>query len=496
MLEIDDLNTGEPASLWATGIVRDWRIVPVLLRLQGWALLIIAIIVGGYMRFHQLQKFELTADEGASWFAASAPSIRKVVEMQRSIDPGKLAVYDLALHSWIRLFGDGIVAMRAMSSLLGILAILFLFAVVRELCVFDEELQGTTAELAGGFAAIVLATNLAMSISARTARMYPMLLDAELLQMFFFIRLHRKAGIVNHVAAAFFTALSLAINFTATFLFAAEGAWISALAISKWLGLQKAFQLNLVRPTIALIIGLVLLIPIARTVTANSASAVEYGAINWIKLQPLWPLLVFAQEFQRTSLRVIVLLGAAYAIWRHRKCGKALTGFVILWLTVPILIVMLISWTIHPLEVDRYVLITFLAPMALAGLGMASLKNILVRLVLIVLMVHAGLRQNHSYLKGPPRFTAAWKEAADIAVTYTTHGKKIVVFPLFAADVVQYYLAPERRKVAQGWTVGCKSDAVLVLSGFWITPREQIASIRKCYPRMVAQLPEIEIRLP
>jgi hypothetical protein len=478
------------------GLARGWRAVFESARLQAWALLAIALAVGAFMRFHQLQRFELTADEGASWLAASAPTARQVVEMERWVDPGKLAVYDLALHGWMRLFGDGVFAMRAMSGLLGTLTILLLFVVVREVCSFGEGFEDGTAELAGGFAALVLASNLAMSISARTVRMYPLLLDTELLQMVFFIRLHRKGGLVNYAGAACLTALAIAINFTAALFLAAEGLWIAGLVLARWFGLEKFSHLNPWHPAAAVSAGLVLLMPMARAAAGGSAAAVKLGAIDWIKPQELlWPLHVFRQELRGRWLRRMLLACAAFAVWRHWRSGAALITFVIVWVAGPMIAVTIVSWTMHPLEVRRYVLIAFLALFALAGLGMASFRNTVVQITLVVIVVYAGLRQSHSYLKGPPRFVAAWQEAAEAAAGYAAPGTKIVVFPFFAVDVIQYYLGPERRKVAEGGDEArCQRDTVAILSGFEITPPERIASIRRCYPRLVARLPEVEVR--
>jgi hypothetical protein len=40
----------------------------------------------------------MSGDEGASWASASAPSAEQVAKLERQLDPGKLALYDLILH--------------------------------------------------------------------------------------------------------------------------------------------------------------------------------------------------------------------------------------------------------------------------------------------------------------------------------------------------------------------------------------------------------------
>src|SRR5580658_4531094 len=78
-------------------------------------LLALALVLGVVMRFQMLGLAEFSADEGASWTAASAPDVSAVVAMEHQLDPGKLPLYDLLLHGWIRIFGDSVGAMRGMS---------------------------------------------------------------------------------------------------------------------------------------------------------------------------------------------------------------------------------------------------------------------------------------------------------------------------------------------------------------------------------------------
>lgn len=154
-----------------------------------------------------------------------------------------------------------------------------------------------------------------------------MLLDAELLQMVFFIRLHRKGGLVNYTGVACFTALAFAINFTTALFFAAEGAWIAGLAFARWFSLQKGSQLSALRPAVAVIAGLVSVVPMALAAAVGSAAAVKYGAIDWIKPQELlWPLHILSQELQGTWLRRMLLACAAFAVWLHWRSGAAIVA--------------------------------------------------------------------------------------------------------------------------------------------------------------------------
>src|SRR6202011_2463349 len=68
------------------------------------ALLALALVLGAGLRFYHLGRGDLSADEGASWAGASLPAVGQVVVMEQQLDPGKLPLYDVLLHGWIRVF--------------------------------------------------------------------------------------------------------------------------------------------------------------------------------------------------------------------------------------------------------------------------------------------------------------------------------------------------------------------------------------------------------
>ena len=81
-------------------------------------------------------------------------------------DGGKLPLFDVVLHGWVRIFGDSLFAMRAMSAALGTVAIVLLFVAVREICrALGGEACAETGEVAGAFAALIYALNLTMVLS-------------------------------------------------------------------------------------------------------------------------------------------------------------------------------------------------------------------------------------------------------------------------------------------------------------------------------------------
>src|SRR5262245_5393865 len=122
-------------------------------------LLAIAVLLGGYLRFSNLDRLEMSDDEGASWAAAAEPTIDAVIAAQARLNPGKMAVHEIALHEWMAAFGDSIVAQRALSAMLGTITILIVFWIGWELCTQADQDEGR-APMIAALGAIVYAVNL------------------------------------------------------------------------------------------------------------------------------------------------------------------------------------------------------------------------------------------------------------------------------------------------------------------------------------------------
>lgn len=461
-------------------------------RALGWGLLALALVLGAVLRFQHLGATDLSADEGASWAAANAAGASEVVAMEHRLDPGKLALYDLALHGWIQVFGDGVGAMRAMSAALGTIAIVLVFAAVRQVCrSLGGQSGGAIGELAGGFAALVYAVNFVMVTSDRTVRMYPVAMSAELAQIFFLVRAQRRGGWLNYAGAAIFTAALISANFTTCFLLLAEGLWFACLLAAKAWG-ARAENLAIFRPGLALAAGVALLAPLLPWAFASSQQAVAMGALSWIKLQPVnWPYQVLANAAGGSALLWSFAALAGFGIWRHWRTAPLAAGFFAVWMAGPIVGLVAVSYLIHPLEFPRYALIAFVGMFALAAFGAASLRPGAAQLALAAALVGLSLPRTHHAIRHP--YEAAWRQATEIAAARTAPNEPIAVFPEYCTHVVRYYLSPARRGVVRGESA-CGTPQVLILSGRYILDEDQIAAMEKCYPRVVARLLRVEVR--
>jgi uncharacterized membrane protein len=474
-------------------------------------LLAIALMLAAALRFYRLGYADLSADEAAAWAGAAAPSLRAVVERERLLDPGKLALYDLALHGWIAAGGDGVEWMRTMSALLGLAVVALMFAVTRELMLdLPGTLELSRVELGGAFAALIAAANLTLINQARTVRMYPLTLALELAQVFCLLRaLSGRTSAPGRAASlagvALLTALAISANFTAILLVAAEAPWLAILLATQWLrrgmppmndsaknGMSEA---HLLAAGLALAAGVALLAAAAPTAPRNSLEVVRAGVLNWSHLRsPWWPLMMLRGASGKGPFPILLGL-ALYGGWRMRRERKlAALGFLLFWILGPIALAMAVSYSFTPFEETRYVIGSVAAFFILAGIGIAEIADARLGLCLLALLLAISLdhvRRNFAR----PEFVP-WREATALALHSASPDEAIGVAPGYAVNVARYYTPSGLRAKVEPTMVDCDTahPQVLILTGTDLMSREDVAALRACAPIVLARWRLIEVR--
>lgn len=422
---------------------------------------------------------------------------------QAALDAGKLALYDLTLHKWIDVFGDGVFAMRALSAILGIVVIALAFAATREvMLVLGGPREAECAALAGALAALMVAVDLALIDQSRTARMYPLMLAMELAQVACFTRAQSdRLRIADRAAsllgAAVFSALAIAANFTAGLLILSEAGWLGWAFVRRRGGhiYGCADSLHLFAPALALGAGLAMLAPFSFAASHVALGALHAGALAWASLRPpWWPMEMLRRASGKAPFLLFAPL-ALYAGWRMaRSEARAALGFMLCWLLVPMALVVVVSYAITPLEETRYVISSLVAFFILAAVGLAAIPNARLRIALIVLMLALSLAHVERGFRKPA--FAQWRAATVLALTQSGADGGIVVAPAYAINVVRYYLPPAQRSRAASAGVACGTGPqVLILGGIHILSPARVAKLRDCYPHLVRRLRFIEVRL-
>jgi hypothetical protein len=438
----------------------------------------------------RLDAFSITADEGAAWAAAVQP-IGRLLKLQPQLDSGKLALYDLLLHYWILVFGDSLRSMRGLSAAIDTISILLMFAVIREMHrVFSRE-GLRTAELAGGIAALMFAFNVAITQSARTARMYSLMSASELAQVWFFIRAQNGEGILNCLLAAVFLAIAIAANFTGVFLLVGECMWIGYLLLARWRQWHGA-ELRVTAPAFAIAASIVLLLPFVPAASAASRAAIRGGALDWIAYRsPLgWIDHVLGEGIGNKSLYRLFIGLAIFAVWRLRSKAPLLLRFLALMIAVPFAAVVTLSLLGRPMMVDRYVSLALIMFVGLAATGAAAFPGKWGRFLVLLLVVWLSVRA----LRHSSEFWVDWKSAVNITCARSAADATITVVPAYAVNAVRYHLPPMRRPLAFGLTSQCGDSEVLIINSSHLISPAYLRQLRACYPHLLGQATRVEVR--
>jgi hypothetical protein len=465
-------------------------------RLGGVVLLVVAIAVGGLLSFSNLGGSEMSADEGASWAAASAPSVMKVLQLQPRLNPGKFAVHEIVLHGWIRLFGDGLAAMRTLSALAGTLGIVAMFFMARELFGLSQgvtrranealcdQSSATPSYLLPAFAAVLFAANLVFIKYAQQARMYSLALLCALLQIEFFLRSVRRPTPAVLLFTALFTALAIASTFTMFLILVPEILWLAYLVL-RW---GTAMCRRAAFAGLAIIGGLLWLIPPAIIYLRVRAQEPALLAYAWASPPPIWaPISMFNKA--SGSIAFPVVLGLALCgMTRGWRPQRDAVVYVLLWMLTPPILVLAASYLIRPAFVERYMLASFVPFFVLVALGISSVRGLPAQFTLLALVTLLALGHVHSYRRHA--HDVQWREAVQVVIGTTP--RTIAVAPPYAADVVRYYL----REVHNDWSVApgpAKSASVVIVADSGVSAAET-ARITATFPHLLKRLRGVIVR--
>jgi len=462
-------------------------------------LLFAALAAGSYFRFANLGALEMSLDEGDLWATASAPTVSEVIARQTQLDAGKLPIHDVMLHGWIGLFGSSLAAMRAMSAAFGVVSILLVYFVSRELFAHpagrESELSSDDVALVAGLSALVFAVNLVSIKYSREARMYPVMLAAVLAQVGMFLRALRVGGVANYVAVAVLTALAIGTHFAAALVPASETLWLAyVLARARFCSTEHVARRG-VALAIALVVGGCVLAPqlfsTFHTIAGASAGGIVHAHCGFCgccgTALPPWyaPFTLFNKATGSVAFPIL----AALAIWGvvrgWRRHAHTAVGFALLWMWGAPLMMLIVSYALQPMLVERYALASFVPFFILVALGIFEMPSELARVVALALAIAFSVGHVASYLRKP--HDAQYREAIAAADAALKPEETMTAVPAYAINVVRYYLPADRRDRAVRYDPSTQNGAVLIVSDQGLAPSDA-ESYRKEYPQTIARL--------
>ncbi|HWN57862.1 MAG TPA: hypothetical protein VNO74_07160, partial [Methylomirabilota bacterium] len=434
-----------------------------------------------------------SADEGASWAAASASSVAEVIALQPALNPGELPIHDLMLHGWIGLFGESLIAMRALSALLGVVSIALVYFVTRELF-FSEPGAGSRATeptlssddvtMVAALAALIFAVNLVTIKYSREARMYPLMLAASLAQIGMFLRALRVGGFANYVAVAILTALAIGANFSALLIPATEAVWLAYVMV-KTRGRADNPQMKRAWAVAAVLAagGLILAPKLLSTLHGASAMKAAGGIVGWRKPPHLYaPIALFNKASGSFAFPVLAALAIWGAVRGWRRAHTAI-AFAILWMWLPPLLMVAASYAIAPVFVERYALSCFVPFFILVAVGIFAMPTESARFGALAIALALSIGHIVSYTH--KLHDAQYREAVTAADAALKPGEVATALPSYAIDVVRYYLPADHRDRAVRYDASSTNPSVLILGDE--NPAPDVAeSYRKDYPQTIA----------
>ncbi len=471
------------------------------MKLRILAIVALALVVGACLRFSNLGRGELSADEAASWAAAEAPTLAVVVRRELRLQVGKLPIHDVMLHEWMGAFGESVAAMRSLSAALGTLAILAMFFAAQETLRTspgDGSFSADEVTMAAALAALVFAVNLVTIKYAREARMYSLLPLLGMLQVGLFLRSLRTVRFVELALLAFATAALVATNFLGALLPASEVVWLCVRpavagsrprAARQWL---EATQPGW--PAIAAMVAAALsLAPLLPAALLKGEKAASTGGMRWLKMPAPWEPWAFFNKATGTFAFPVLAALAAWAVWRGwRREARGAIGFALIWMWMPPIALVLLSYLWRPVFLERYIVYAFPPFFLLAALGIVELPSARMRALAAALVVALALGHVWQHSRKPR--DVLWREAAGVALSNLQPGQTMTVVPAYAINVVRYYLAPAQRSRVVRYRTPVADDAAIVLLSDRGVARETSAQVRARFPKRLAAFRGVTVR--
>ncbi len=480
----------------------------------GWrgpaAVLLTAVVLGTILRFFRLGARELSIDESLAWAESAAPSVGGVLRVQHELDSGKFPVHELALHGWMRFFGESEAAMRALPALIGSLSIVLMFFLAVEVLLAGgggpefspAELRSAASPveeraryeswiyMVAALCALIFAVALPSVEIARQARMYSMMQAWILAQAIFLFRARRLGGLANYAGLTVFSALAVATNFTAALVLVVEAIWLAYLILANTRRDERVGSAAPWLMATAIVAAMVVLLPFYAGLRYG-VEGVKRGDYDWIKPPGPWePLATFESGLGSWVFPLFALFAIVGGIrlWRSHRDEAVL---ILLWIAVPPIILFAGSYLVTPMLVTRYLISSFVPLFILTAIGIESLPSRNLRAIAIIAIVSLSvLRVSGDFRPGDNR----WRDACEVALNKAGVDHRIGACHDYY--LVSYYTSMADRDGVQVVRIpfhGTEGEAPRVVVVSPTAPPAQVAEIRHDYPVVVARFKNVVV---
>ena len=401
--------------------------------------LFVIVVTSFFLRFHNLDKESLWFDEGNA--------IRlSVVDFNTFLKEGlvQAPLYFKLLKYWTALFGNSAFALRFLSLIFGVLAVLAIYKVGELL--FDRE-TGLLSALLAGLSPFQIQYS-------QEVKYYSLLMLLTLLSFYYLLRQFSRARLSDFILYFLCNAALLYIHNYAIFVLAAQNIYFfTMLAFSKtgklkapkWLALQ--FMLALVYLPWSIIV--------ARQVKTISGTywlprtGLSYLVLTFILLAgstkllkltlPLVALAIWKVDLKADKLSPVNPVKSYQGInLRKWFVDRDRTYLLLLWLFIPVLVPFIISQFVIPIYHYRYTIVASGALFLLIAKAVRSIGTRLIRLpvaALVIVLYALALKGYYADFHKEP-----WREVVAYIETNAQAGDLVLVHQYHClVNIVNYY---------------------------------------------------------
>ncbi len=402
-------------------------------------LLLLVIALGSFLRIYDLGAESIWLDEAHSARVSSQTLTSTIAEAASGLHP---PLYFVILHFWMGLFGNSEVALRSLSAIFGIISILLIYQV--GIALFNREVG-----LISSFLSAVSHFHIQYS---QEARPYTLLLLLSLLSFLFFIQ------ILKHERKWYYPCYLLAnilLVYTHVFGLFMVAAQIFFLLLF-WTKYSPQ-RLKLLSMQIATVVAI---LPLAFLLGSVAISIVEHGF--WIPEPSLMRIYDTLGVFAGHAVLLLLLffclvIVAPFSIRRMEgqwTLGKPLESLksiswnirlgaineillLVIWLSLPIVLAFIVSKTITPIYVIRYLIGASPALYLLVARGLNRLnmkKGLYPVLLIIVLLAVPNLVHYYTHAE-----KQQWREVAQLVELNAQENDVIIFCQDYTQDPFDYY---------------------------------------------------------
>jgi len=347
-------------------------------------LLLTVLLLGFFLRVYNLDSESIWLDEGISIKLSRIDPAAITIERAFNNHP---PLYFIALHYWVKAFGNSVFSTRLLSVLFGFLAI---FMIYRVGClVFNRE--------TGLLGSLILAISLFNINYSREVRMYSLVVLLTLVSMYFFLKLLEKRNRINLIGYLTASIFLLYTHYSGLYVVLTQNIYfITALLLYKKKNIPN----------------------IKAWIKYQAALVVLYLPWLWLGVLRIWK--IQESHFWVSRSSVLTVLGSfieysgsvvlfvafmmlflffAVSIKKYRnKINLPDTGkmyFLSLWLAVPIAVPFLISQFAAPMYMTKYTMPAHAAFCLLVAISIGSIrrrhaKAIVIGAIVLVSLVNVG----------------------------------------------------------------------------------------------------------